>query len=231
MNEPRSIKAEKMVRPEKLEQVYYEVPKNQKLSLLAHLLKNETSNLAMVFCNTRRTTKFVTRNLRSQNVKAVAIHGGLSQNNRTKTIDSFNNAREDVLVCTDVAARGLDINNVSHIYNYECPAVAVDYVHRIGRTARAGERGKVINLLCNIDKKGFDNVNRRYPEFRIHNLPRPKVRQLDAIPSSAGKNQGRRFRSSKNHNNKGYKPRRRNGNGPHKRQGGGPGNNNHNIRN
>jgi ATP-dependent RNA helicase DeaD len=209
MENQRSVMAEKMVKPEKLEQVYYDVPKNMKLSLLTHLLRNEDADLAMVFCNTRRTANFVTKNLRSQNLKAVAIHGGLSQNNRTKTIDSFNNAKEDVLVCTDVAARGLDINNVSHIYNYECPIIPVDYVHRIGRTARAGEEGKVINLLCNVDRKGFDKINRNYPEFRILNQPRPKLTPLEAIGSTGGRS-GKRYRSNGNHPKKRNSGRRRN---------------------
>ena len=93
----------------------------------------------MVFCNTRRNTDFVVKNLRANKVNATAIHGGLSQNKRTSTIGLFNKAKVSVLVCTDVAARGLHIDNVSHIYNYDLPSDPKDYVHRIGRTARAGE--------------------------------------------------------------------------------------------
>ena len=147
MIKPVSVTAEKMVDPEKLKQVYYEIPKNMKLSLLIHLLKNEDSTLNMIFCNTRNTTDYVVKNLKANNIKAIAIHGGLTQNKRAKSIKLFNDAKAGVLVCTDVAARGLHIDNVSHIYNYDISNDSNDYVHRIGRTARAGESGKVINLL------------------------------------------------------------------------------------
>jgi len=190
MEEPVKVFAEKMVRPEKLEQVYYDVSKNMKLSLLTHLLQNEESALAMVFCNTRRTVDFVARNLQSHGIKAVAIHGGLSQKVRNRTIGLFNDAKEDVLVCTDVAARGLHIENVSHIYNFETPIVPNDYVHRIGRTARAGEEGKVINLLNNLDQKPFYKIQKKYPDFSITNVPRPKITQLKAIGTGGGRSSG-----------------------------------------
>jgi len=142
MINPLTVSAEKHVDPSKLKQVYYDVQRNMKLSLLAHLLENERSGLVMVFCNTKRTTDFVTKNLKANKIDAIAIHGGLSQNKRSRTMEAFNDAKAHVLVCTDVAARGLHIENVSHVYNYEIPKNAKDYVHRIGRTARAGEEGK-----------------------------------------------------------------------------------------
>src|SRR3989344_1063862 len=177
MSKPVKILAEKMVDPDKLKQFYYNVQKNMRLSLLVHLLQNEKSGLVMVFCNTRRGVDFVVKNLRSNKIKAIAIHGGLSQNKRTQTIESFNDAKVDVLVCTDVASRGLDIDNVSHIYNYDIPKDAKDYVHRIGRTARAGEEGKVINLLCDIDHDNFSRVLKEYT-FSIKNLERPYFEKI-----------------------------------------------------
>ncbi|MCK4670835.1 MAG: DEAD/DEAH box helicase, partial [Nanoarchaeota archaeon] len=129
MHNPIEVSASKLVDPSKLKQVYYNVTRNTKLSLLVHLLKNENSGLVMVFCNTRRTTDFIVKNLRANGVKAIATHGGLSQNKRTRSIDMFNNAKAGILVCTDVAARGLHIDNVSHIYNYEIPKDPKDYVH------------------------------------------------------------------------------------------------------
>ena len=164
---PVMVFAEKMVDPEKLSQMYYNVLKNEKLSVLVHLLQNEKSNLVMVFCNTRRTTNFVAKNLRANKVSAIEIHGGLSQHERTKNIDAFSNSKANVLVCTDVAARGLHINNVSHIYNYELPGDPNDYVHRIGRTARAGEEGSVINLLSNEDHRNFRMIIDKYRSFDI----------------------------------------------------------------
>jgi len=183
MIKPTSVTAEKMVDPEKLKQVYYDIPRNMKLSLLVHLLENENSELAMIFCNTRNTTDYVVKNLRANNIKAIAIHGGLTQNKRTKSIKQFNESKSGVLVCTDVAARGLDINNVTHIYNYDISNDSNDYVHRIGRTARAGESGKVINLLTDRDYANFTKILDTYPSFTIESVERPYLKKIMAITS------------------------------------------------
>lgn len=178
MNNPMKVSAEKLVDPSKLEQVYYDISKDLKFSLLLHLLKTERFGLDMIFCNTRRTTEFVFKNLRANKINAIAIHGGLAQNKRIKTLEMFNNAKIDVLVCTDVASRGLDIDNVSHIYNYEIPRDAKDYVHRIGRTARAGESGKVINLLCDYDHENFSKVKSEYRNFIIPKIEKPLIEKV-----------------------------------------------------
>jgi len=178
MNNPIKISAAKQVDPSKLKQVYFDVSRNMKLSLLAHLLQHEESGLVMIFCNTRDTTDFVVRNLRANKISAIAIHGGLSQNKRTKTMELFNGAKVEVLVCTDVAARGLHIENVSHVYNYEIPKDPKDYVHRIGRTARAGESGKVINLLSDDDHINFSKIYSQYREFSIKKEQMPHVERI-----------------------------------------------------
>ncbi|KYC46153.1 MAG: putative ATP-dependent RNA helicase [Candidatus Methanofastidiosum methylothiophilum] len=181
MIKPTSVSAEKMVDPEKLKQVYYDIPRNMKLSLLVHLLNTENSDLAMIFCNTRNTTDYVVKNLRANNIRAIPIHGGLTQNKRTKNIKQFNDAKAGVLVCTDVAARGLHIDNVSHIYNYDISNDSNDYVHRIGRTARAGESGKVINLLTDRDYNNFTKILDTYPSFTIESVERPYLKKIMAI--------------------------------------------------
>jgi superfamily II DNA/RNA helicase len=94
--------------------------------------------------------------LKTLGINAVAIHGGLTQNNRTRILGDFQKQNVKVLVCTDVAGRGLDIKGVTYVYNYNMPKISNDYVHRIGRTARAGKEGKVINILSSED----------YPLFR-----------------------------------------------------------------
>jgi ATP-dependent RNA helicase DeaD len=181
MKSPIDVSARRHVDPSKLKQVFYEVSKNMKLSLLAHLLVHENTELAMVFCNTRRTTDFVVKNLKANKVKAIAIHGGLTQNKRTKSIKRFNGGGTGVLVCTDVAARGLHIDDVSHVYNYEIPKDSNDYVHRIGRTARAGEEGKVINLLCDYDHDNFRRVEHDYKTFNIQKLKTPYVKKVNVV--------------------------------------------------
>lgn len=178
MDNPEKVAAERMVDPKKLKQVYYDVERNMKLPLAVHLLKSEEAGLVMLFCNTRRNVEFVVKNLRVNKIPATAIHGGLSQNKRSKTLQSFNDGKVEVLVCTDVAARGLDIQDVSHVYNYDIPADSKDYVHRIGRTARAGENGKVINLICDFDYDNFSRVMHDY-DFNVEKLKRPYVERVE----------------------------------------------------
>ncbi len=156
--DPVKIFTNSLVDPGKLTQVSYDVAKGLKFSLLVHLLKNDNTELAMVFCNTRRITDMVTKSLALAGIKAKAIHGGLSQDKRNKVIKNFHSKRVDVLICTDVAARGLDIPDVSHVYNYDIPADSKQYIHRIGRTARAGKEGKAVNILSKRDYENYSKV-------------------------------------------------------------------------
>lgn len=112
----------------------------------------------MVFCNTQRNTDFIAKNLKKYDVDAVALHGGLNQSKRTSIMNQFHSAKANVLVCTDVAARGIDVPEVSHVYNYDIPNESKSYVHRIGRTARAGKEGKAISILTTRDQGYFDAV-------------------------------------------------------------------------
>ena len=159
MRDAVTVSLESYVDSSKLEQVYYDVPDNLKFSLLVHLLKEESAAMVMVFCNSQRNTDFVASNLKHCGVDALAIHGGFSQDKRTRVMKQFNEQkRVYVLVCTDVAARGLDIKGVSHVYNYDIPRESKTYIHRIGRTARAGEEGKAINILSERDYDNFTKV-------------------------------------------------------------------------
>ena len=181
MNNPKEVLAGNQVDPSKLKQVYYDIQKGLKLSLLVHLLKEDKSGLSIVFCNTRHTTDFIVKNLRANKIDAIAIHGGHTQNKRTKSLQFFNDAKFGVLVCTDVAARGLHIDNVSHVYNYEIPQDPKDYVHRGGRTARAGKNGKVISLLCEFDHDNFRRVQREYSNINIEFADKPYIERVKTI--------------------------------------------------
>jgi len=205
MKKPIEIFATKMVDPTKLKQVYYDVKKNMKLSLLIHLLKQENSHLIMVFCNTRRATDIVVENLQRNRIKAEAIHGGFSQNKRNNMLMLFNKGIIDVLVCTDVAARGLDIDNVTHVYNYDIPKDPKDYVHRIGRTARAGNEGKVINLLCDYDYGNFSRLMEEYREFNIEAIDSGFIKKLPTI-SFGNRRSSRSDTRSKDNRNRSRKP-------------------------
>lgn len=178
---PKEAFAVNLVDPSKLKQVYYNVQRSLKMSLLVHFLEQENSGLMMVFCNTRKNVDFVCKNLRANKIDAIAIHGGLSQNKRTKTIRLFNNAKVQVLVCTDVAARGLHIKNVLRVYNYDIPKDSKDYIHRIGRTARAGESGQAINLLCDYDYDNFSRILTDYREFNIEKAERPYLERINLV--------------------------------------------------
>jgi ATP-dependent RNA helicase DeaD len=158
MKKPLEVSVDSYVDPKKLIQTFYDVSDELKFNLLLHLLKNEKSGLVMVFCNTKRNTDKVADNLRHSNVDALAIHGGLPQGKRNNVIENFHSGRSCVLVCTDVASRGLDIPGVSHVYNYDIPRESKQYIHRIGRTARAGADGKAINILCRKDYDNFSQI-------------------------------------------------------------------------
>lgn len=185
MKSPVKVSAIAHVDPTKLRQVYYEVKENLKFSLLAHLLKHEKKGLVMVFCNTRRTTDFVANNLNQNNIESQSIHGGLTQARRNSIMEKFHSKTVFVLVCTDVAARGLDIPGVSHIYNYDIPKESKQYIHRIGRTARAGKEGEAINLLSSRDHDNFSRVLKDY-SVNIIKKDTPSVERAKVITSQRG---------------------------------------------
>ena len=177
LKNPVEVSAEVYVDPSKLIQIYYDTENHLKFSLLVHFLKNEKSDLAMIFCNTQRNTDFIAKNLKLSGINALAIHGGFSQEKRSHTMEQFHSKNVKVLVCTDVASRGLDIKGISHIYNYDIPKDSKDYIHRIGRTARAGKDGKVINIVAQRD---YDNFNKvvNTPDITITNEKTPFVEQI-----------------------------------------------------
>jgi len=177
MNNPIEVEVESYVDPSKLKQFVYSLDESNKLSLLTHLLKNEDSELIMVFCATRHRVDIVARKLESQGIYTLAIHGGVAQNKRMRVMEEFQRQKTSVLVCTDVAARGLDIKGVSHVYNYDIPNDSKEYVHRIGRTARAGEKGKAISLVSNMDRENFENILKN-PELTIKEEVLPKFEKL-----------------------------------------------------
>jgi len=178
LKDPMMFKTKSFVDTDKLNQKYYDIHnQNDKFSLLVHLLKSSTQGLAIVFCGTRKETDIVAKNLRHQGINALGIHGGMNQNKRMKSLDSLKQQKIDVLVATDVAARGLDIKNVSHVYNYDVPKTPKEYVHRIGRTARAGENGDAVTLLTSRDHDNFRRVQSD-EKLRIKQADFPKFNKV-----------------------------------------------------
>lgn len=186
---PKEVSVKSYIDYTQLEQVFYDVPNHLKFSLLVHLLKKEESNLVMVFCSTRRNVDFVAENLKVQGINAQAIHGGLNQNRRNRVMEGFQGKGANVLVCTDVAARGLDIEGVSHVYNYDLPKTNKDYIHRIGRTARAGKNGKAINILSSRDYDNFREITQD-DSLNIEREPLPEM-EVVSVRTDLGKRSNR----------------------------------------
>ena len=176
--DPEEVIVEKNVDPSKLKQRLYDVPTNLKFSLLVDLLKKEKSGISMIFCNTRRNVDLVVKNLRKFKIESHSIHGQMDQKKRNKVIEEFHTEKAYILVCTDVAARGIDIKNVTHIYNYDSPKTLEEYIHRIGRTARAGEEGLAINLVSQKDYGPFRKILHK-GSMNIEQKDLPKFRKLN----------------------------------------------------
>src|SRR6187431_858491 len=132
---------------DRVEQSAYRVPKDHKRHLLAHLIIEGNWHQVLVFTRTKHGANRLTQQLERAGINAMAIHGNKSQNARVKALQDFKENRITALVATEVAARGLDIKELPHVVNYELPNVPEDYVHRIGRTARAGSTGAAVSLV------------------------------------------------------------------------------------
>ena len=139
---------------ETVEQAVYPVDKERKRELLIHLINKGDWQQVLVFTRTKHGANRLTGQLEKENISAAAIHGNKSQNARTKALADFKAGKVRVLVATDIAARGIDIDQLPHVVNYELPNVSEDYVHRIGRTGRAGNEGEAISLVC-VDEDEF----------------------------------------------------------------------------
>lgn len=138
----------------KVEQVVHHVDKDRKKELLLHLVNKNSWQQVLVFTRTKHGANKLSEALLKDKITSAAIHGNKSQGARTKALDDFKNGKVRVLVATDIAARGIDIEQLPHVVNFELPNVAEDYVHRIGRTGRAGNNGIAISLVC-IDEHDY----------------------------------------------------------------------------
>lgn len=139
---------------EKIEQVIYKVDKHNKQSLLTHLIQQEGIQRSLVFVRTKHGADRIAKGLNKANIKADAIHGDKAQNARQRALLNFKSGRLQVLVATDIAARGIDVDNLTHVINFDLPEVPETYVHRIGRTGRAGASGMAISF-CAVEENAF----------------------------------------------------------------------------
>ncbi len=133
---------------ETVTQWVYPVDKDRKTDLLIHLIKDQKWNQALVFSRTKHGANRIAQKLEKSGISADAIHGNKSQNARTRALSDFKAGKARILVATDIAARGLDIDQLPHVVNFDLPHVSEDYIHRIGRTGRAGREGEALSLVC-----------------------------------------------------------------------------------
>jgi ATP-dependent RNA helicase RhlE len=140
--------------------VVYQVPQDRKRELLVHLIKSQDMTQALVFVRTKHGASRLARQLERDGILATTIHGDKSQFQRTQALAEFRRGEVRILVATDVAARGLDIENLPHVVNFELPNTPEDYIHRIGRTGRAGTKGCAISLVSDDDVELLDGIEK-----------------------------------------------------------------------
>ncbi|MDH5233447.1 MAG: DEAD/DEAH box helicase [Gemmatimonadota bacterium] len=166
-------------RASKVMQVAYMVPRAHKMSALGRILDVEHPTSAIVFCRTRNEVDQLAETLNARGYRAEALHGGLSQDQRDRVMKRFRANTSDLLIATDVAARGLDVEHVSHVVNYDVPSAGDAYVHRIGRTGRAGRSGVAITLAEPREHRMLKNIERVTGQ-KIEVVPVPTVADLKA---------------------------------------------------
>jgi ATP-dependent RNA helicase RhlE len=169
MDDPERIAAGAIAKPvDSVRQLLYPVREEEKSGLLIRLLKEMDIDSALIFMRTKARTDRVGRMLKKAGYNAASIHGDLSQRLRQKSLQGFRDGTYKILVATDVAARGLDIEDISHVINYDIPPTADDYVHRVGRTARAEREGDAITFVTPVDFGSLGAIEKAVG----HHLPR-----------------------------------------------------------
>ena len=185
---------------EKISQKIHPVDKTRKAELLSHLIRDENWHQVLVFSRTKHGADKLVKRLARDDIHAAAIHGNKSQSQRTKALSSFKQSKIQVLVATDIAARGIDIDQLSQVVNFDLPNVPEDYVHRIGRTGRAGATGHAISLVSADEIKQLLGIERLIKN-KIERIDVEGFEPLHSVPQVAGRSSG----SSNRSNNGGHK--------------------------
>ncbi|MGJ8559582.1 MAG: DEAD/DEAH box helicase [Litorimonas sp.] len=149
-----------------------------KRTALRKIIEGETVDSAIIFCNRKKDVDVVAKSFTKHGISAEPIHGDLAQSLRTKTLDRFKAGEIKFLVASDVAARGLDVSSVSHVFNYDVPFHSEDYIHRIGRTGRAGRKGDAIMLVAPLDDKNYESILNLIGKDSIEEIDIPDVENM-----------------------------------------------------
>jgi ATP-dependent RNA helicase RhlE len=199
LNKPELIEvARRNAAAESVTHMVYKCPQDQKRSLLTHIVRNRNADQVLVFCRTKHGASRLARQLERDGLMATAIHGDKSQSQRIEALDGFKGNKVQVLVATDVAARGLDITDLPLVINYELPHVAEDYVHRIGRTGRAGATGEAISLVSSDEERYLVDIEKLLKKkIEIDTLPD------GFVPSSGTGDTGRSTTASRSGHGRG----------------------------
>jgi ATP-dependent RNA helicase RhlE len=175
--------------PATISQSVYLVPSDLKTELLLGLLREETMESVLVFVRTRRRADFLARRLQREKLNATCIHADRSQSEREQALHRFRQRQVRVLVATDVAARGLDVQGVTHVVNYDIPPMPADYLNRIGRTARAGASGDALTLASREDASTLADVERtlgrQLPRVSVAGLTEPELPRTSPVRTRA----------------------------------------------
>ncbi len=164
----------------KIEQYYYEVNQRNKEDVLSRLLDMYNPKLSLVFCNTKKQVDELTSALQGRGYFAEGLHGDLKQQQRDRVMHSFRNGKAEILVATDVAARGIDVDDVEAVFNYDVPQDDEYYVHRIGRTGRAGREGRAFTLVMGREIYKLKDIM-RYCKTKIKAQPIPSINDVTAV--------------------------------------------------
>lgn len=184
LNNPKTVEVTpEVVTVEKIDQSIYKVGKRDKRALLVNLLQNENINKAIIFSKTKHGANRIVQELDHAGVSSAAIHGNKSQSARQKALTAFKNDEIRTLVATDIAARGIDVDNISHVINYDLPSEPESYVHRIGRTARAGTQGTAIAFCDETEGKLLYAIE-KIIKFKIAVSETPELPKLAPLPAA-----------------------------------------------
>jgi len=177
-NNPEIIKIErKELTINTVEQFYYLVRNSQKTEIITQIIDLNNLQLMLIFCNTKKKVEEVTDELKAYGHNPVSLHGDKTQRDRTEVMSKFRKGQANILVATDVAARGIDVTGVDAVINYDVPLDIENYVHRIGRTGRAGQLGKSFTLVTNDEKYKLREIE-RYTKAAIEKAPTPTREEL-----------------------------------------------------